>query len=294
MVQSLPRQTRSIGFVSGNEASGSSSSPNRPLIDRSTREQDEFGRSASNDETKASKLLMEKRLRGAVPLMIAVDGPAAAGKSVLARRLADALGYTFFDSGVLYRAITWAALRRGINPSDESTLAELAASLDIRIERAPDGADQPTRIVIDGKDVTNQLFQPEVDAVVSAVAAHPRVRLQLLPLQRAIARKGHVVMAGRDIGTVVVPDAPLKIFVQASAETRAHRRYAQLRRQGVDIDYATVLAEIERRDRLDSGRRVAPMAVATDAIVLDTDCMTLDDEVALILDLIRSERADAP
>ena len=220
------------------------------------------------------------------PSVIAVDGPAAAGKSVFARRLADALGYTFFDSGLLYRAITWAALQRGIDPGDEDALAGLTARLKIQVKRAPEGSGYPSHVLIDGRDITSELFDPKIDAVVSEVAAHPRVRQELLPLQRKIAQQGHVVIAGRDIGTVVMPNAPLKIFVLASPETRARRRYEQLKQRGIDVDYDTILADIERRDRLDSERRVAPLAIAPDALVLDTDNMTVDEEIRLVLDRI--------
>ncbi|MBI2939459.1 MAG: (d)CMP kinase [Chloroflexi bacterium] len=223
----------------------------------------------------------------APPSVIAIDGPAAAGKSALAERLARALGYVFFDSGALYRAVTWAAHQHGVDPRDEAGLANLARRLDIRIEPSDGSGRHAYRVLVDGRDVTASLFQPEIDARVSVVSAHPRLRQVLLPLQRQIAARGGVVMAGRDIGTVVLPDAPLKLFVRAGAATRAGRRYEQLRRRGVDADLATVLAEMERRDRLDSGRAVAPLAIAPDAVVIDSDQLSLDEELALALRLVR-------
>jgi cytidylate kinase len=213
------------------------------------------------------------------PFVIALDGPAASGKSSVGLETARALGFRYFDTGLLYRMLTWLALARGVDPADELGLAHLAEQLTLELD--PEG-----RVFHDGSDVTEQLQQPVVDRGVSAVSAHPAVRAAMRPAQRALIRPPGVVMAGRDIGTVIVPEAPLKIWLSASPEERARRRSAQS-----GLDYERVLEGMRRRDLLDASRDVAPMAPAADAVVLDTDGRPPQDVVSDIVRLARARGA---
>ncbi len=225
-------------------------------------------------------------------LTIAIDGPAAGGKGTIALRLAEALGYRYVDTGAMYRAVAWEALRRGISWEDEPALARLAASLDIRFERVREASSIRYRVVVDGVDVTEDIRRPEVDHGSSVVAQHPAVRQVLVEKQRALAAGGGVVMEGRDITTVVLPDADLKFFITASLQERARRRYEQRRAAGLEADLAEVEAELAERDKRDSERKTAPMRVPRDAIVLDTTGLTVDRSVAVALQLVRSRLGD--
>jgi CMP/dCMP kinase len=224
--------------------------------------------------------------------VIAIDGPAAAGKSSVARMLADRLGAMLFDTGALYRAVALAALRSQVAPDDHQSLARLAR--DVRIVIQPpsrmDGRLYDVRL--NEEDVTWPLRDPGVGAVVSKIAAHPPVRSALLPLQRRIASSGPVVMVGRDIGTVVVPDAGLKVYLDATPEERAKRRHEEASRRGATESYEDVLTETLLRDTVDSTRDEAPLRAAPDAIRIKTDDMTIDDVVAKIERLARA-RVDA-
>lgn len=227
------------------------------------------------------------------PKVIAIDGPAGSGKTVVGKRVADALGYLYLDTGAFYRALTWLGLRSGVSPTDGPALARLAQNAEIHIER-PGKEDQRLYIVrVNGQDVTQELALPAVAQNVSIVAAHPEVRAVLLPLQRQLAEKGRVVMAGRDIGTVVFPFAELKIYLKAPLPVRVARRIEQLEAMGIKPDPALVAAEMAERDRLDQARAHAPLKPAPDAVVIDSATLTVDEEVALILDLIarRSKQA---
>jgi cytidylate kinase len=219
------------------------------------------------------------------PAAIALDGPAAAGKSTVGRRLAAALVYLYFDTGVLYRALTWLSLRAGVAATDGAALAGLAAAHAIDVVPRP-GADPGYAVLVDGADVTLAIRAPEVDRAVSPVSAQPAVRAALLEAQRRIARQGPVVMVGRDVGTVVLPGADLKIYLDASAEARAGRRHAEQLARGMDLPFADVLADIRRRDQVDAARSVAPLAVAPDAVVVNTDRCDLDGVVAHVLVLV--------
>ena len=221
------------------------------------------------------------------PGTIAIDGPAGSGKTVIGLWLARKLGYAFLDTGVLYRALTWLALRRGIPTSDPDALAAAAASASIDV--LPH-AERGYVVEIDGRDVTDELFAPDVNAEVSTVAAHPAVRRELLPVQRRIAARGGAVMVGRDIGTVVLPDAELKLYLDAPLGVRAQRRWAQERQQGGARALEEVLADLRRRDRLDSERATSPLRPADDAVVIETDRVTLDEEKARILALVNAGR----
>ena len=221
------------------------------------------------------------------PSVIAIDGPAASGKSTLGRRLADALGYLFFDTGVMYRAITWLALQRGLDVRDAAALTALAESVpvDVRPASAQDG--RAGDVFIEGRDVTWETRQPEVDANVSIISAYPGVRLALSQQQRRIGQRGRVVMVGRDIGTVVLPEADLKIFLVASAQERARRRHDELRGRGAEADYDEILSKVVERDRIDTTREFAPLKAAPDAVLIDSDKLSADEVFEAVRALCR-------
>lgn len=211
------------------------------------------------------------------PRIIAIDGPAASGKSTLGRRLADALGYLFFDTGLMYRAVTWLALQRGINIRDEAAVTALAEkiSIDVLPASKPDG--RACDVIVDGHDITWETRRPEVDANVSLVSTYRGVRRAMSEQQRRIGLRGNVVMVGRDIGTVVLPEADLKIYLDASAHERARRRHGEIEARGEEADYADILNKMRERDRIDSTRDVAPLQAAYDAIVIDSDKLSADE-----------------
>ncbi len=211
-----------------------------------------------------------------IATIIAIDGPAASGKSTVAKRLAEELGYLYFDTGVMYRAITWVALRRQIALSDEAAITSLAESvaIDVRPATQTDGRDND--VLADGQDVTWQIRQPEVEANVSVVSAYAGVRRALTAQQRRVGQRGRVVMVGRDIGTVVLPEAQLKIFLDASVEERARRRASERARRGEAPEFDVVLAAMRQRDQIDSTRDVAPLRAAEDAIHINSDNLAVD------------------
>jgi cytidylate kinase len=215
-----------------------------------------------------------------LPDIIAIDGPAASGKSTLAKRLAERYGYLFFDTGVMYRAVTWIALERCISIDDEASITSLAESvnIDVRPATLDDGRDAD--VLADGQDVTWEIRRPEVDANVSVVSAYYGVREALTAQQRRIGLRGKVVMVGRDIGTVVLPEAGLKIYLDASVEERARRRYLERLNRGEPAIYDEILTAMRKRDQIDSNREVAPLCVAEDAVVVDSDEMSIDQVVA--------------
>lgn len=219
-------------------------------------------------------------------LVIAIDGPSGAGKSVLGERVAAALHYLYFDSGVLYRALTWLALKEGIDPNDERALVDLVSHTEIDV-RPPSKRDRRQYdVLVNGADVTWQIRTPQIDKVVSVVSAHHDVRGAMLAQQRNVARRGGVVMVGRDIGTVVLPDADLKIYVDASLEVRAKRRFAERIERGDAVDYEMVLEDLRKRDFIDSHRATAPLRPAPDAHFLDSGMLTLEEEVTHVLELV--------
>lgn len=220
--------------------------------------------------------------------VIAIDGPAAAGKSTVARMLADRLGAMLFDTGTLYRAVTLAAIRAGVPFDDAPALAALASDrhIDVNPATTPDGRLYDVRL--DGEDVTWPIRDAEVDANVSEVSAHAAVRSALLPTQRRIAGSGPVVMVGRDIGSEVVPDAGVKIFLEASPAERARRRFLELRERGVETTYEAVLSELRERDAIDAGRAASPLRVAEGATVIDTDRLSSDEVVDRIEAIVRA------
>jgi CMP/dCMP kinase len=221
------------------------------------------------------------------PSIIALDGPAASGKSTLGRRLADSLGYLFFDTGIMYRAVTWIALQRGMSLRDETVITELAqtAHIDIRPPSKNDG--RACDVVIGDKDVTWDMRDSEVDANVSVVSAYAGVRQALSEQQRRIGLRGQVVMVGRDIGTVVLPEAHLKIYLDASAEKRAKRRYEEVIARGDKADYDEILRKVIERDHIDSTRVVAPLRPAGDAVIINSDELDADQVFARVLELCK-------
>lgn len=218
--------------------------------------------------------------------VIAIDGPAAAGKSTVAQALAHQLGALLFDTGSLYRAVTLAALRGQVAPTDAAAVAHLVttSNLDVRPPTVDDG--RLYDVYLDGADVTWDIRGPAVDAEVSTVSAHPQVRNALLDVQRRIARQGRVVMVGRDIGTVVVPDASVKIFLVASPKERARRRHQEQTERGLRQSFRDVLQDLELRDRLDSEREVAPLRPAADATIVSTDGLSVDEVVTRLNELV--------
>jgi cytidylate kinase len=221
------------------------------------------------------------------PSIIALDGPAASGKSTLGRSLADALGYLFFDTGIMYRAITWIAVQRDMDLQDEAAITELAekAQIDIRPPSKTDG--RPCDVILGDKDVTWDMRNAEVDANVSVVSAYAGVRKALSEQQRRIGLRGRVVMVGRDIGTVVLPEADLKIYLDASAEERAKRRFDELVARGEKVNYDEILRKVIERDRIDSTRAVAPLRPAADAVIIDSDRMDAGQVFTHVLELCR-------
>jgi cytidylate kinase len=216
---------------------------------------------------------------------IAIDGPAASGKSTLALHLARRLGYLYFDTGVMYRAATLAAIRKGLDLSDEESVTRVAEGLVIDVKPKEDPGGTPFEVFLDGEVVTGKLRTPEIDRSVSQVSAYPGVRHAMTGLQRAIGKRGKVVMVGRDIGTVVLPDADVKLYLDATVEARAHRRYDECIEQGEAVTYKAVLESMKVRDAYDSSREVAPLKPAGDAVVLDTTDLSIEDmvETALVL-----------
>ena len=211
------------------------------------------------------------------PSIIAIDGPAASGKSTLGRRLAEALGYLFFDTGVMYRAVTWQALESGIDVRDEAAVTALANEMTIDVRPASDLDGRLCDVLANGIDITWESRSEAVDANVSIVAAYRGVRLAMGEQQRQIGRRGRVVMVGRDIGTIILPEADLKIYLDASATERARRRYEELQARGVQTSLNDVLSMVLERDRIDSTRDVAPLSVAADAVLIDSDQLTADE-----------------
>lgn len=221
------------------------------------------------------------------PSIIAIDGPAASGKSTLGLSLAKELGYLFFDTGIMYRAITWLALKLDIDLTDEAQVTALAEQTQIDIAPASKLDGRVSDILIAGEDITWETRLPEVDANVSVVSAHRGVRAALSQQQRRIGQRGQVVMVGRDIGTVVLPEANLKIYLDASAEERAKRRYDEIIARGGFADYEEILVKVKDRDRIDSTRDVAPLKAADDAVVLDSDQLNADEVLQKVIELCK-------
>jgi len=231
---------------------------------------------------------------GVWPSVIAIDGPAASGKSTIGELLAEHLGYLYFDTGVMYRAITWVALERSIAIDDEAAVTQLAqtVAIDLLPSTVDDG--RQNTIVADGDDITWSIRRPEVDRSVSKVSAYPGVRAAMSAQQRRIATRGQIVMVGRDIGTVVLPDADLKIYLDATPEERARRRWLEEQVRGARRSYDVVLADVRRRDGIDSTRAVAPLRPAADAVILDSTDLDVEQVLSVALALVEGRTGEGP
>ncbi len=216
-------------------------------------------------------------------LIVAVDGPAGSGKSTTARQLAQKLGYLYLDTGAMYRAFTLKVLREKIDPDDWEALEKFASQTEIKL--LPDASG--IRVYLDGEDVTDLIRTPEIDRIISQVSRVKAVRERMVALQRKIGKNGGVVAEGRDIGTVVFPNADVKVFLVASPQERARRRLNELQAKGVTISLDEVLADIQRRDKIDSTRKISPLKKAGDAIEVDTTNLSIDEQVEKIYRVIQ-------
>ena len=228
------------------------------------------------------------------PSTIAIDGPAASGKSTIGELLADRLGYLYLDTGAMYRAVTWAALEEGIDIEDEQAVTERVRGLRIDITTPIVDDGRQYSVSVDGAHVTSQLKYPELDRCVSTVSAYAGVRQALTEQQRRIARQGSVVMVGRDIGTVVIPEADLKIYLDDSPEVRARRRSLEILDRGEEADYESILHDMRRRDSIDSHRQVAPLRAAEDAARVDTDNLSIVEVLRVVEELVDGWVPDMP
>lgn len=219
-----------------------------------------------------------------IPNQIAIDGTAASGKTTVGKIVAKELGYMFFDTGIMYRVAAYAANQKLQDVTDEERVSTLVEAMNIELEE--DKANGETNVLLDGKNITGLLHLPEVDKIVSTVAAYPAVRTALTNQQRVIGLRGKVVMVGRDIGTVVMPDAEMKIYLEASAETRAKRRHLENLSKNIESNYDEILADVIKRDKADMERTVAPLRPADDAVIIHTDDYTAAEVAQKILDLM--------
>ncbi|MBE6961009.1 MAG: (d)CMP kinase [Ruminococcaceae bacterium] len=222
-------------------------------------------------------------------ISVAIDGPSGAGKSTLAKDIAAHLNYLYVDTGAIYRTIGYYVLCRKIDPACEEAVTAILPQVDIKMSYGEDGLQH---MYLNGQDVTREIRLPEVSYYASCVSAHPPVRAFLLEMQRQLARENHVIMDGRDIGTVVLPDAQVKIYLTASPEARAYRRWRELEQRGTPQPYGTVLADIQARDYNDTNRSVAPLRQAEDAVRLDTTEMNFQQSRDALLAII-CEKVDA-
>ena len=222
------------------------------------------------------------------PKTIAIDGSAASGKSTIGNALAKRLGYLYLDTGVMYRAVTWAVLNANLDTQDEGAVSHIAETFDLKILPSTIDDGRQCTIRVNGEDVTWLIRKPEVDAHVAQISAYPRVRQAMTKKQRHIAEQGPVVMVGRDIGTVVLPNAELKIFTEASLEVRARRRYRECLERKEAVDYQKLLAAMADRDKHDREKPISPMIPADDATVINTDELTAEEVIQLVEDLIEA------
>ena len=219
---------------------------------------------------------------------IAIDGPSGAGKSTMAKALAAKLGFLYVDTGAIYRTLGLFALDNGADPSVWGQVESLLSKVSIRMDYGEDGLQH---MFLGDRDVTQEIRRPEVSGAASKISAIPEVRAFLMDMQRDMAKSHHVVMDGRDIGTVVLPEADVKIFLTASPEERARRRCVELQERGTPVDFETVLADIEERDARDSGRATAPLKQAEDAVLVDTTGISLEESLQLLLRTVQEHMA---
>ena len=225
-----------------------------------------------------------------MPSTIAIDGPAASGKSTVGVLLAKRLGYLYFDTGIMYRAVTWAALEQLKAVDDEALVTKLAEEVQIDVQPPSKTDGRLSDVLLDGMDITWEIRSREVEAAVSQVSAYPGVRTAMTAQQRRIGQRGRIVMVGRDIGTVVLPEAELKIYLDACVEVRAQRRFEELRQRGEPADYKKILAAMKRRDKIDSTRALAPLRAAEDAYRICSDEIDAEQVVNQVLELARIGR----
>ncbi len=219
-------------------------------------------------------------------ISIALDGPSGAGKSTLAKDIAAHLNYLYVDTGAIYRTIGYYVMQKGVDPESEAAVSEILPQVEIRMSYGDDGLQH---MYLNGQNVTAEIRLPEISRYASKVSTHPAVRTFLLEMQRQLARENNVIMDGRDIGTVVLPDAQVKIYLTAAAEARARRRWRELEQRGTPQPYETVLADIQARDYSDINRTVAPLRQAEDAVLLDTTEMNFQQSRDAILNIIREK-----
>ena len=219
-------------------------------------------------------------------ISIAIDGPSGAGKSTLAKDIAAQLNYLYVDTGAIYRTIGYCVMQKGVDPESEDAVAAILPQAEIRMSYGDDGLQH---MYLNSEDVTAEIRLPEISRYASKVSAHTAVRAFLLEMQRQLARENNVIMDGRDIGTVVLPDAQVKIYLTAAAEARARRRWRELEQRGTPQPYETVLADIQARDYSDINRPVAPLRQAEDAVLLDTTEMNFQQSRDAILNIIREK-----
>jgi CMP/dCMP kinase len=220
-------------------------------------------------------------------VIVAIDGPAGAGKSTVAREVARRLGAAYLDTGAMYRALAWLAIQAGVAPSDGAALAALAREHPVEIVPTDDG----DRVIVDGREVTAEIRAPEVAAAVSEVAAHAGVREHMVAAQRALMSQGDWVSDGRDVGSTVRPDAEVKVYLTATPEERARRRRAELAAQGIDLDGVRVLEDVRRRDALDTSRAASPLRVATGAVVIDCSEVAAEEVADRVMEMVAGIRA---
>jgi cytidylate kinase len=222
-------------------------------------------------------------------LVIAIDGPAAVGKSTMGKLIARELGFLYIDTGAIYRAITWKVLKNNINIKDEDMISNLISDTCITIERTNcKSLNDYYHIFVDGEDVTEEIRNPRIDQNVSQIARLPKIRKQLIYLQRKLAEKGNIVMEGRDIGSIILPQADIKFYFTASEEERIKRRYKELINKGYIIDYEVVKTQITKRDKIDSKRKYAPLIKAKDAILIDSTEKSIEEVKDKILKIIKN------
>jgi len=221
---------------------------------------------------------------------ITLDGPAASGKSTLGERLAESLDFMYLDTGVMYRAVTLAVLKLKVDVNDEDLVTKVAEEMDLDIHPATIDDGRSNDVILDCEDVTWEIRLPNVEAHVSQVSAYKGVRVAMTKKQREIGNRGGIVMVGRDIGTVVLPDAEIKLYLDASVEERAKRRYLELINRGKQATYESVLDDLKRRDNIDSSRAIAPLRPAEDAIMIDSDHMDAEEVFQYIFKLVKEKK----
>jgi cytidylate kinase len=221
---------------------------------------------------------------------ITLDGPAASGKSTLGERLAESLGFMYLDTGVMYRAVTLSGLKKNVDVNDEGLVTKVAEEMDLDIHPATIDDGRSNDVILEQEDVTWEIRLPDVEAHVSQVSAYKGVRVAMTKKQREIGNRGGIVMVGRDIGTVVLPDAEIKLYLDASVEERAKRRYLELINRGKQAYYESVLDDLKRRDKIDSSRVIAPLRPADDAIMIDSDHMDAEEVFQFIFNLLKEKK----